>query len=352
MDNRLRKIKAGMKSKGISALLITRPENQFYLTGLNSTNCQLIITEDSDYLLTDFRYIESAGELSTFYHVILLDNNVTLYSVIKDIGLAELAVEEHYMSHADAKKIGDEAGCRLTSGDGIAEYARVIKEPRELEAIKKAQKVADLGFLHMLDYLRPGLKEREAALELELYLRKQGADALSFETILVSGVRTSLPHGEPSQKVLERGDFVTMDFGCKVDGYCSDMTRTVALGSVTDKQREIYNIVLEAQRAGCKALRDGLDAWAGDKACRDLIEDRGYGAYFGHGTGHGVGLEIHEAPTLNTKSQEILKENMVVTIEPGIYLPKEFGVRIEDLAIITPSGIINLVKAEKELIVI
>ncbi|GAB1475371.1 Xaa-Pro dipeptidase [Bacillota bacterium] len=352
MENRIRKIKDGMKAKGISALLITKPENQFYLTRLNSTNCQLLFTENSNYLLTDFRYIESAGELSSFYHIKLLDNNVTLFSFIKELSLSELAVEENYMSHSDAKKISSEAGCLLVSGDGIAEYARVIKEAEELLAVERAQEIADSGFLHMLDYLKPGLTEREAALELELFLRKQGADALSFETILVSGVRTSLPHGEPSEKILERGDFVTMDFGCRVGGYCSDMTRTVALGSVTERQREIYSIVLEAQKAGCKALRDGLLARLADKTCRDIIEDRGYGAYFGHGTGHGVGLEIHEAPTLNSKSEETLKENMVVTIEPGIYLPKEFGVRIEDLAIITHSGIINLVKSEKELIVI
>lgn len=204
----------------------------------------------------------------------------------------------------------------------------------------------------MLNYLKPGLTELEAAFELEMFLRKEGAQALSFDTILVSGVRTSLPHGVPSEKKLEKGDFITMDFGCIVDGYCSDMTRTVALGKVSQEQKEVYNIVLEAQKNGCDAIRQGLSCRDADKACRDIITDAGYGEFFGHGTGHGVGLEIHEAPTLNARSDEVLEENMIVTIEPGIYLPKQFGVRIEDLAIVTASGIINLVKSDKELIVV
>jgi Xaa-Pro aminopeptidase len=161
-----------------------------------------------------------------------------------------------------------------------------------------------------------------------------------------------LPHGEPSNKKLELGDFVTLDYGCVIDGYCSDMTRTVALGSVTQEQREIYELVLKAQEAGCKAISAGVSCYDVDKVARDIISDAGYGDAFGHGTGHGVGLEIHEAPTLNTKSKEVLESNMVVTIEPGVYLPKKFGVRIEDLAIVTSSSIINTVKSKKELIIL
>jgi Xaa-Pro aminopeptidase len=352
MKNRINKIKKEMKAKEIANLFITKPENQFYLTGFHSTNCQLIFTEETDYLLTDFRYIEGAGELTDMYHVVLLDNNVTLYKFLKELGIKELAIEEEFLSYGSSKKITEEAGMAFIKGDDIVEAARSMKAESELDAIKRAQEITDKGFLYMLSYLRPGLTEKEAALELELFLRKEGADSLSFDTILVSGMRTSLPHGSPTNKKLEMGDFVTIDFGCKVDGYCSDMTRTIALGSVNDKQKEIYSIVLEAQKAGCKALKEGLSCKDADTICRDIIEECGYGSFFGHGTGHGVGLEIHESPTLNSKSDEILGKNMVVTVEPGIYLPKEFGVRIEDLAIVTASGIINLTNSEKELIII
>jgi Xaa-Pro aminopeptidase len=352
MQNRLKKVKEAMAAKGIKALLVTKSENQIYLTGFHSTNCQLIITADTNYLLTDFRYIEAAGELAPLYHVVLTDHNVTLYTFLKELTIDELAIEDHSISHADFKQLEEKVGCAFVSGDGIIEGARVIKDESELKSIEKAQQIADMAFVHMLSYLKPGLTELEAAFELEMFLRSHGAQALSFDTILVSGVRTSLPHGVPSQKRLEKGDFITMDFGCVVDGYCSDMTRTVALGSVTTEQREIYNIVLEAQKAGCNIIRAGVSCKDADKACRDLITDRGYGAFFGHGTGHGVGLEIHEAPTLNARSDEVLEGNMIVTVEPGIYLPKKFGVRIEDLAIVTASGIINLVKSDKELIII
>ncbi|MGI6733140.1 MAG: M24 family metallopeptidase [Anaerovoracaceae bacterium] len=352
MQNRLKKIKEAMAAKGIEALLVTKSENQIYLTGFHSSNCQLVITADTNYLLTDFRYIEAAGELAPLYHVVLTDHDVTLYTFLKELDIKELAIEDSSLTYAEFKQLEEKVGCAFVSGDGIIEGVRVIKDDSELKSIKKAQQIADMAFIHMLNYLRPGLTETEAAFELEMFLRSHGAQALSFDTILVSGVRTSLPHGVPSEKRLENGDFVTMDFGCIVDGYCSDMTRTVALGSVTTEQKEIYNIVLEAQKAGCNAIRSGLSCKEADRVCRDIIADRGYGAYFGHGTGHGVGLEIHEAPTLNARSEEVLKENMVVTVEPGIYLPKKFGVRIEDLAIVTASGIINLVKSDKELVII
>ena len=250
MQNRLKKVKEAMNSKGVSALLVTKSENQVYLTGFHSSNCQLIITADMNYLLTDFRYIEAAGELAPLYHVVLTDHNVTLYTFLKELGIKELAIEDSSISYAEFKQLEEKVGCHFVSGDGIVEGVRVIKDEYELEAIRKAQEIADMAFTHMLNYLKPGLTEIEAALELEMFLRRHGAQALSFDTILVSGTRTSLPHGTPSQKKLERGDFVTMDFGCVVDGYCSDMTRTVALGSVTDEQRGISDIVM-------KALKDG-----------------------------------------------------------------------------------------------
>jgi len=352
MVNRLNRVKAQMELMDISALLVTKKENQIYLSGFHSSSCEMIITRDKNYLLTDFRYIEAASEKSPLYEAVLTDSSYTLHEFLKESDIKKLAVEEKCITVSAYNELKNNTDCELISGDGIVEDVRIVKDDSELESIAKAEALGDLCFSHILSYLKPGLTEIEVATEIELFLRKNGAERLSFDTICVSGERTSLPHGEPSNKKLKKGEFVTLDFGCVVDGYCSDMTRTVALGSVTQEQRDIYNLVLQAQKAGCDEIKSGVSCFAADKTVRDIIAAAGFGSEFGHGTGHGVGLEIHEAPTLNPRSKEILRENMVVTIEPGIYIPKKFGVRIEDLAIVTDSGIINTVKSDKELIII
>lgn len=352
MKNRLEKVKAKLSLMEIPALLVSKKENQIYLSGFHSSNCELVITKDKNYLLTDFRYIEAAQDLSPLFEAILTDHEYTLYTFLQELAPERLAIEEEVVSLTFYKELKEAITCEFLPGDGIIEEIRMIKDETELASIANAESLGDLCFSHMLTYLKPGLTEFEAAFEIEMFLRQNGAERLSFDTICVSGVRTSLPHGVPSNKVLEYGEFVTMDYGCVLGGYCSDMTRTVALGHVSQEQRDIYNLVLEAQVAGCNAIRAGVSCYDVDKVVRDLISDAGYGNQFGHGTGHGVGLEIHESPTLNTRSNEILEENMVVTIEPGIYLPKKFGVRIEDLAFVTSSSIINAVKSNKDLIVI
>lgn len=228
----------------------------------------------------------------------------------------------------------------------------MVKTPDELMKIMKAAAMGDICFSHILEFIRPGMSEIEVADEIESTLMGLGADGLSFPTICVSGVNTTMPHGEPSDKIIETGDFVTMDFGAVVDGYCGDMTRTIAIGNVSDEQKCVYDIVLRSQIAGLAACRAGVRCSDVDAASRKIITDAGYGEYYIHGTGHGVGLQVHEAPTLNARSEEILEEFMPVTVEPGIYIPDKFGVRIEDLAIITEFGIINAVKSQKSLIII
>ena len=228
----------------------------------------------------------------------------------------------------------------------------MIKTPDEILRIMKAAAMGDICFSHILEYIRPGMTELQVSDEIERTLMSLGAEGLSFPTICVSGVNTTQPHGEPTDKVIEDGDFVTMDFGAVVEGYCGDMTRTIAVGHVSEKQREVYDVVLRSQLAGLDACRAGVRCRDIDAVSRNIIEDAGYGEFYIHGTGHGVGTEVHEAPTLNSRSDEILAEFMPVTVEPGIYIPNEFGVRIEDLAIITEFGIINTVKSEKELIII
>lgn len=228
----------------------------------------------------------------------------------------------------------------------------MVKTPEQLLNIMKAEAMGDLCFSHILGFMKVGMTELEVADEIERFLLSLGAEGLSFPTICVSGSRTEFPHGEPSDKVIEDGDFVTIDMGAIVRGYCGDMTRTVAMGHVTEEQRTVYDTVLYAQRAGLAAVRAGAKCFDVDKICRDIIAVSGYGEYYIHGTGHGVGTEVHEPPTLNRKSSETLEEGMPVTIEPGIYLPGKFGVRIEDLAIVTDFGIINTTKSEKELIIL
>jgi Xaa-Pro aminopeptidase len=228
----------------------------------------------------------------------------------------------------------------------------IIKNEQEIKSISKAAALGDRCFSHILGFIKPGMSEKQVAAEIERFLYANGAEGLAFDTISVSGERSCLPHGEPSDKIIEKGEFLTLDFGAVIDGYCGDMTRTIAIGFVTQEMRKVYDIVLEAQLAAVDFIKAGVRCFDADKVARDIIINAGYGEYFPHGLGHGVGTLVHEAPTLNSKSEEVLEKDMVVTIEPGIYIPDKFGVRIEDLAIVTDFGIINKVESMKELIIL
>ncbi|MDD3168522.1 MAG: M24 family metallopeptidase [Eubacteriales bacterium] len=230
--------------------------------------------------------------------------------------------------------------------------SNIIKNEQEIASISKAAALGDRCFSHILGFLEPGMTEKQISAEIERYLFENGAEGLAFDTISVSGERSCLPHGEPTDKRIEKGEFLTLDFGAVIDGYCGDMTRTVAIGFVTNEMRRVYETVLEAQLAALDFIKAGVRCFDADKTARDIIIKAGYGEYFPHGLGHGVGMLVHEAPTLNSKSEEILGKNMVITIEPGIYIPDRFGVRIEDLAIVTDFGIMNKVESQKELIIL
>ena len=228
----------------------------------------------------------------------------------------------------------------------------IIKTPEELMAILKASAMGDMCFSHLMGYIKEGMTEIQIAEEIHRVLMSLGAQGLAFDTICVSGPNSCEPHGIPSDRVIRKGDFITLDFGAVVDGYCGDMTRTVVMGHATAEQKKIYHIVLGAQLAALDTVQAGVACVEVDRAARDIIEEAGYGEYFVHGTGHGVGRLVHEAPTLNRKSEEILASYMPVTIEPGIYIPGKYGVRIEDLAIVTEFGIINTVNSPKDLIIL
>jgi Xaa-Pro aminopeptidase len=230
--------------------------------------------------------------------------------------------------------------------------SRMVKGPKALLSIAKAEALGDACFRYILTRIAPGVSEKSIAAEIEKFLKDNGSEGLAFPTICVSGVSTNEPHGVPSDKLIENGDFIVMDFGARVNGYCGDMTRTVAVGEISDVQRNVYDIVLRAQEASITAVREGVRCDRVDLAARGIIEDAGYGEYYVHGTGHGVGKQVHENPRINAKSTHVLSEDMPVTVEPGIYIPEKFGVRIEDLLIVTKFGSVNLTKSEKTLIVL
>ena len=229
---------------------------------------------------------------------------------------------------------------------------RAVKSEEEFDAIRRAQVITDACFEHMLGYIKPGVREIDAALEMEVFMKSHGAGKLAFDTIFVSGAKTSLPHGVPGDKRIEAGDFVTMDFGANVDGYCTDMTRTVAVGHVSDEQKKVYDTVLKAQLACCGFAKAGYKGCEVDKVARDIIYGAGYEGCFGHGLGHAVGIEIHENPRYSPTCSDVIQSGMVMTIEPGIYLPGKFGVRIEDTTFVRPDGCEIVGKSPKELIVL
>ena len=340
----------------LDGVMILSEVNRRYFTGFPSSDGILLITRGGSVFLTDSRYIEEAKNKVTCYDVEELKNTrAQLPEYCKKFGCRVLGIEGGRMSVNELKSYRTMLKpVTLTAAktEEIINSLRAVKSEEETEKIKKAQAIAEKAFEHILGFIKEGVTEREIALELDYFMLRSGAEALSFETIAVSGANSSKPHGVPSDKKIQRGDFITMDYGAVFDGYHSDMTRTVAVGEVSTKQAEIYNTVLKAQLNALSVLKAGIRCSDGDKAARDIITEAGYGDFFRHSTGHSVGVEIHETPNLSPKSKDILKAGNIVTVEPGIYIPEEFGVRIEDMVKINKSGCENLTKIAKELIVL
>lgn len=339
--------------KNVDGALIVSPESRRYFTGFNASDGFLFITKSGSVFLTDSRYIEAAKNKIICCEV--EEQKGKLMDYAKRFNCKVLAVEADRLTVTQLKNLRKSLhGIKLTTvaTDKIIDSFRAVKNEAEIENICKAQRIAEAAFDHILSFIKVGVTEKEVALELDHYMLSHGADGLSFETIAISGANTSKPHGVPTDKKIEHGDFVTMDYGAVVNGYHSDMTRTVAVGVASDEQKKIYKIVFEAQLAVLRVLKNGVKCSDADKAARDVITEAGYGEYFRHSTGHGVGIEIHEKPFVSPKSTAMLRSGNVVTDEPGIYIPGKFGVRIEDMALITENGCKNLTKAPKELIII
>lgn len=352
---RLLRLRETMQDQKLEAVFITNAFNRKYLSGFSGSSGYLIITLDRAILLTDFRYRTQAPAQAQYYEVI--EHGPKAMDSVKEI-LAKLAItklgfEQNevtfglYQSYASSLK-----PIELIPTDQLVEKLRMYKDTAELQIMQEAADLADQTFSYILTKLTLGVSEKEIALDMEIYMRKQGATSSSFDTIVASGERSALPHGVASDRILQLNEFVKLDFGAYYHGYCSDLTRTVVLGKPTEKHKQIYDIVLEAQLQALDKLKPGMTGKEADAVARDVISKAGFADYFGHGTGHGLGMEIHEAPRLSLQSDVILEAGMVVTVEPGIYIPGFGGVRIEDDVVLTENGIRILTHSSKDFIVI
>ena len=353
MKDRIKKTRELMEEKNVDGLLIDKDVNRFYLTGFTGSSGQVLFTPENNYFITDFRYTEQAGEQTNGYEILEFNRDVPekINEILIQDNVKKLAFESKTVSYnkfQEYKDTFDEV--ELLSTEDLIKNLRKIKDDKEIQKVKKAIEITDKAFNHILDFIEAGKREREVALELEYFMKQAGAEKNAFDFIVASGKRSSMPHGVASNKVIEEGDFVTMDFGTFYEGYCSDMTRTIVIGEASKKQKEIYNIVLKAQKKVIEEIKAGMSGKKVDAIARDIIEEAGYGDNFGHGLGHGIGVEVHEGPRASYTSDDILKEGMIVTDEPGIYIPDWGGVRIEDDLLITENGCEVLNKSPKGLI--
>ncbi|HBC93535.1 MAG TPA: Xaa-Pro dipeptidase [Pelotomaculum sp.] len=341
MQERVKRLQGLFDGIGVDAFYVTAPENRFYLSGFSGTSGALLLCRDSSYLITDFRYTSQASRECPGFEIIEAPGSgiEALAGLCQKDRVSQLGCEGDDLTYARFQTLRQVlTGVALKPVSGVVEGLRLYKDDYELRCIEEAVRIADRAFTRITGIIRPGVPETEVALELEFLIRRLGADGIGFATIVASGTRSALPHGVASAKIIEAGDLVTLDFGAVYRGYHSDITRMVVVGQTTPRQENIYNIVLEAQRSAIAAVQAGVRASEVDRAARDIIKKNGYGDYFGHGTGHGLGLDIHEGPRLSAKDDTVLQAGMAVTVEPGIYLPDWGGVRIEDTVLVENGG--------------
>lgn len=338
----------------IDGMLVTSSANLQYMTGFTGSSGLAVISKERAAFITDFRYTEQAKTQVKGFDIIEHGGSLiqTAADTILEYGIKKLGFEQNsmtYGTYASYQAVLQEAEM-VPVADSV-EKLRLIKSSEEIKILEEAAKIADDAFEHILTFIKPGISEISVANELEFYMRRQGADGSSFDMIVASGVRSSL-HGVASGKLIEKGDLVTLDFGAYYKGYCSDITRTVAVGEPSDKLKEIYQVVYDAQALGVLHIKPGMTGKEADALTRDHITAKGYGQYFGHSTGHGFGMEVHESPGLSFRSSAVLEPGMAVTVEPGIYIPEVGGARIEDDIIITEDGNRTITHSPKELIIL
>ena len=333
----------------VDAIVVFSKSNTFYLSGFESSNCQIVITKDKEYFVTDDRYINEA-KIVLSDRFIVVSGDIELIADL--VGDAKKVGWDSDVPYQTYKLLYDNFGERLVDIQSIISEARMIKSQREIDNIIKAQSITDLAFSEVLKDLKEGVSEIEIAAKIEYIFLKNGAE-IAFDSIVAFGENGASPHAHRTNRKLKSGDFVTMDIGAKWNGYCSDMTRTVGFGALSQEQIDVYNIVLNAQQTAENSIRAGMSGHDADKIARDIISNAGYGEYFTHSLGHSVGVDIHEEIRLSpTAKDAIIKNNMVMTIEPGIYIPNKFGIRIEDTVLIKDNIANNLAKSDKKLIIL
>lgn len=340
----------------VDGLLLTSRFGRMYGAEFDIAEGVAIVTKAGCRYFTDSRYIESAQNNIKGFEVREM-NRANPYSkllneAIADFGVHTLGFEEIYLTVSELMAFEEKLNAKLVPYNEKIYSFRAVKEDWELERMKKAQEITDVAFAEMLTKIKPGLTEKQLQAELVYSLLKNGADGMAFEPIVISGPNTSMPHGVPGDRVVQEGDFITMDFGALYQGYCADMTRTVAVGYATEEMQKVYETVLQAQEAAIAATKPGITGREIDTVARQMITDAGYGPYFGHGYGHCLGMECHEAPNCNPGGSTVMQVGMISSAEPGIYLPGKFGVRIEDVVIFTADGCENITKSPKNLIII
>lgn len=360
MNQRTTKLISLIQEKNMDAMIVVNASNREYLSYFTGSSGVLYLSPKRKVLLTDFRYMEQASKQCKGYAIVNHQAEGILPLLKRYMDEDEVnvvAIESDSLTYGQYEEYAKTFdGITIRGTKGMVENLRRIKDQEEIENLSQAEKIGDLAFTHIIDYIKEnykkGITENEIALELEVVMRKNGAQGTSFSSIVATGAKSSLPHATPGDVTLKNGDFVVMDYGCVYNGYCSDMTRTIVIGQPSARHLAIYNTVLKAQEESLKAIKPGKTGAEIDAIARKIITDEGYGQYFGHGLGHSVGLDIHENPRLSYTDDSVLESGMVVTVEPGIYIPGFGGVRIEDLVVVTKNGYRNLTSSSKELIII
>lgn len=349
--DKLNQVKTYLQENDFDGIIVTSPINRRYLTDFTGSAGIVIISKNEQRMITDFRYTEQAKEQAMDYTVVT--HHASIFQEVADqlklLNLNKIAFEAAHISYEQYEQFSSLIDAQLIPVTNVIENIRSIKTTIEWDIMKKAADIADRAYEHILSFIKPGMQETDVANELEFFMRQAGATSSSFDIIVASGDRSALPHGIASEKVIKVGELVTMDFGALYKGYCSDITRTVAIGQIDDTLKEIYDVVLKAQTLALSKIKPGMTGKEADAIARDVIDDAGYGKYFGHSTGHGLGMEVHEQPRLSTQSNTKLQPGMVVTVEPGIYIPDIGGCRIEDDIMITETGNERLTLSTKQL---
>ncbi|ASK63223.1 Xaa-Pro dipeptidase [Virgibacillus phasianinus] len=349
---KIEKLRSALSTANLDALIITNPYNRRYITNFTGTAGVAIVSMSDTRFITDFRYTEQANEQAVGFTIVEHKKGIVeeINKQLNELNVSRVGFEKDDLTYATYEIYNKTIDKELVPVSGIIEKLRLIKTSDEISILKDAAKIADDAYEHIQGFIKPGVKEIDVSNELEFFMRKQGATSSSFDIIVASGYRSALPHGVASDKKIESGELVTLDYGALYKGYCSDTTRTIAVGEINDELRNIYDTVLTAQLKGVEGIKPGITGVEADALTRDYITEKGYGDYFGHSTGHGVGLEVHEGPSLSYKYEAKLEAGMVVTVEPGIYVPNVGGCRIEDDILVTESGYERLTNATKELI--